>query len=67
MTAPHGEIPLLAAFELGPERPLDAVIVPASRSVDHLTTAAAIAAKTGGVLLALCDEDASAAAVSRDR
>lgn len=63
MTAPHGEQPLLAPLKPGPERPLDAVIVPASRSVDHLTTAAAIAAKTGSVLLVLCDGNARAADV----
>lgn len=62
MTAPRGEFPLLAPFTSGLERPLDAVIVPARRSVDHLATAAAIAAKAGSTLLALCDEDARAAA-----
>lgn len=55
---------LLGEVGNGQWRQLDAVIVPASRSADHVGTAAAIAAKAGSALLVLCGKDAQAAEAS---
>jgi pimeloyl-ACP methyl ester carboxylesterase len=54
---------LLGAIGDARGRELDAVIVPAGRTVAHLTAASAIAAKAGSALLVLCDRDARAADV----
>jgi pimeloyl-ACP methyl ester carboxylesterase len=67
VTAPTGESPLIGELGRGLGRPLDAVIVPVCRSAENLTTAAAIAAKAGSTLLALCDGQAKAAGDVADR
>jgi pimeloyl-ACP methyl ester carboxylesterase len=49
----------------GPLRPVDAIVVPASRSAEHLRSAAAIAHKTDSELLVLCSREARPASVER--
>lgn len=49
----------------GTWRPVDAIVVPASRSAERLRSAAAVAHKTGSELLVLCSKDARASAVER--
>lgn len=45
---------LLREADLGPPRPVDAIIVPAGRTADHLCPAAQLASELGCVLLAMC-------------
>ncbi len=56
---------LLKPLGAGEFRPLDAVIVPSSRSAEHLRAAAAIARETESELLVLCSHAAKGAAVER--
>ena len=57
---------LLTSFDgTGRYRPLDALVVPASRSAEHLRSAAALAHKTDAELLVLCSRNAEPAAVAR--
>ena len=56
---------LLRPLGAGEFRPLDAVIVPSSRSAEHLRSAAAIARETESELLVLCSYRAKGAAVER--
>ena len=57
---------LLTSFDgSGRYRPLDALVVPASRSAERLRSAAAIAHKTDAELLVLCSQNAEPAAVAR--
>lgn len=65
MTAPHRQShsELLKPVGGGRFRDLDAVIVPAGRSVPHLAHASALAAKAGSALLVLCDRQVQAAEV----
>lgn len=57
---------LLTAFDgSGGYRPLDALVVPASRSAEHLRSAAALAHKTDAELLVLCSRNAEPALVAR--
>ena len=45
---------LLRDFDAGPPRPVDAIVVPAGRTADHLRPAAQLAAELRCVLLVMC-------------
>lgn len=55
---------LLRDFDLDGGRAVDAIVVPAGRSTDHLATAAELAYRTNSLLVVLCSRDAAASRVA---